>query len=263
MPLQIIVTVNNGLSPASKRIDLRLFSTLGEVKVTQTSVNETNISEKNVSIDDQKMLHIQTAPESITTAVISNINLPESSTSNLIVNGDFESQNPAEIAKWNLELGVNGSGGLSSQFPWRGNTSGFLGTSEGNSGTRRLTQVVKVPKDSQTFYQLFLTAWCSTTGIDTKLSLNVFSRGVSKETIVSGGPEGYRMYYLALKVKGGDEVKVQFDSFSGESYLDNVSLHFVEVQPDLEDEGSGGISKTINITLFFAIVVVIVSFAFN
>lgn len=251
------MTINNSNETSIiKRFDLRLLSSIGKVSGTRTSATQTNVIIDNiVQINNQSILEFEATPESITTLVLSDITLGEGSKTNRIQNGDFES----EELMWDLESSIKEDGGVNSKFPWRGNKSGFLGSIGSISENRKLFQVVNIPGNNTKTVQLFLTAWCSTSGSNTKLMATIMDSSVTEVDILGG--QVYRMYSLSFKAVGGDAVKIHFSSSSGLSYIDNVVLHYEEVEPesDLEekDRGNGSLNMVGNYDLVLSLIIVV------
>lgn len=206
------MTVNTGSSTISKTIDLRTFSSLGQVETFRTSSREPHTSIESPTLNGNQ-LTFEFPSRSVTTFKISAA--ISSSNSNLILNGDFES---TESDAWFTLYGARADNGINGYYVRRGRYSGFI---DYNDSELSLMQNVIIPQ-SKTYY---LSAWCATSGPNTVFGILI--NGKQGPELKVNSNAGYQLYGLSIDAQESDVLSIYIYSQQGDhsAQIDDVQLH--------------------------------------
>jgi hypothetical protein len=211
---QVLVVVNAGESTFQSNFDLsRLSSPPGEVRVTRTSSTEQNADLGVLPLPGELTLPYSAPSKSVTTFVMSRVRFTPSS--NLLVNGDFES--PGKEG-WGLLYGSRNDGAINGEYVYMGDNSGYVDLTISELS---LMQNVTAPA-TRTY---FLSARLATSGSST--SFGVLINGNQGPEITVESYRGYQPHGLSFEASVGDIISVYLYGPSGDNnaQIDNVILH--------------------------------------
>lgn len=212
--LIVFVITNDANEPVDDTYDLGILTSFSSATAIRTSPTEQNEDVTSSIITDPTLRTVKyiSLAQSITTILIHNAIFQDSATH--LISSDFET---AEDANEWIDQNGNGNSGVSMVNSFRGVQSGFL---EANAGIEeKLYRTIIAPATSK----YYLSAWCSTTGLSTRIGAAV--NGGPGPEVQIGQNTGYRLYSLVFEANINDVITIYYRAIpSAPSYIDDVIL---------------------------------------
>ncbi|CAL8112944.1 unnamed protein product [Orchesella dallaii] len=207
----VIVAVNSATNAVTKQFDLTTFSALGQAEAFRTSPSEPHVPITPPVVSGNQFDLVLPA-KSVTTLKMSGSIAKVAS--NLVTNGDFESGTNT----WFLLYGQRQDNGINGNYVRRGASSGFVDYNE--SELSLMTDVTV--RETKRYY---LTAWCATSGPNTKFGVLVNGRQGPELTIDSY--RGYQVYGISFDAAASDVISIYLYAQQGNynAQIDDVELH--------------------------------------
>ncbi|ODN00992.1 Endo-beta-1,6-galactanase [Orchesella cincta] len=208
----VLVVVNSASNVVTNQFDLTTFSSLGEMEAFRTSPSEPHVPITPPSLSGNQF-DFSFPAKSVTTFKMSGSIAKVAS--NLVTNGDFES---GRQDAWFLLYGQRQDSAINGNYVRRGSFSGYV---DFNESELSLMQNVTV-RETKRYY---LTAWCASSGENTKFGALVNGQQGPELTITSWA--GYQVYGLSIDAAASDVISIYVYAQKGNynAQIDDVELH--------------------------------------